>query len=197
MTRIIAGSARGRRIAVPARGTRPTSDRVRESLFSSLDAELLAEATPWGAVIVLDLYAGSGALGLEALSRGARSAVLVEADRAAARVVRANCVDLGLPGAEVLHRRVESLSDGSLPPAAATLVFVDPPYERPAGEIAGHLEVLQGAGWIAPGARVVVERPTRDAESPLPPGWIMDRQRRFGDSCLWYGRAGSPGEEAD
>jgi 16S rRNA (guanine966-N2)-methyltransferase len=197
MTRIIAGRARGRRLAVPARGTRPTSDRVRESLFSSLDAELLAEATPWSGIIVLDLYAGSGALGLEALSRGARSAAFVESDRAAARVLLANCAGLGLPGADVLQRRVESLSGVNPPSASANLVFADPPYERDAADIAGQLQALFDAGWISRGARVVVERPSREETSPLPASWRSERQRRFGDTCLWYGRAVSPGEEAD
>ena len=197
MTRIIAGRARGRRLAVPARGTRPTSDRVRESLFSSLDAELLAEAAPWSGLTVLDLYAGSGALGLEALSRGARSAAFVESDRTAARVLLANCADLGLPGTDVLQRRVESLPGMHPPSTAANLVFADPPYERAAVDIAEQLQTLFDAGWISPGARVVVERPTRDETSPLPAAWSTDRQRRFGDSCLWYGRAVSPGEEAD
>lgn len=197
MTRIIAGRARGRRLDVPARGTRPTSDRVRESLFSSLDAELLGGSETWSTTTVLDLFAGSGALGLEALSRGARSAVLVESDRGAARVLRENCAVVGLPGADVLARRVESLASGTPVSDAASLVLVDPPYDRPAGEIARVLGDLLASGWIGHGARVVVERPTRDEASPLPVGWTMDRQRRFGDSCLWYGRAVSRDEEAD
>ena len=100
MTRIIGGRARGRRLTVPARGTRPTSDRVRESLFSSVDADLRSDGTDWGQVVVLDLYAGTGALGLEALSRGASAAHLVESDRVAARSLRENCLAVGLPGTQ-------------------------------------------------------------------------------------------------
>ena len=188
MTRIIGGSARGRRLAVPARGTRPTSDRVRESLFSSLEADLQADETGWGDIDALDLYAGSGALGLEALSRGARSAVLVESDRGAARTLRDNVATVGVPGAQVLVRRVESLASIEPPDHGASLVLVDPPYDVAASAVAAVLDRLAGAGWIRDGARIVVERPTRDLDGPLPPGWGSVPRRRFGDTSLWYGR---------
>src|SRR5438067_2074266 len=107
MTRIVAGIAGGRRLRVPPAGTRPTSDRVREALFNMLAARM-----DFDGVRVLDLYAGSGALGLEALSRGASHALLVESDRKAAAVVRGNIADLGLPGAELRLGAVASVLAG-------------------------------------------------------------------------------------
>jgi len=188
MTRIVAGAAKGRRISVPPRGTRPTSDRVRESLFSSLDSELISRDESWSDAVVLDLYAGSGALGLEALSRGARAATFVESDRTAVRVLRDNVSGLDLPGASVVPRRVERLADLA-PVAPATLVLVDPPYSVDALEIAGSLTRLRQVGWIDEGALLVVERPTRDELSPLPSDWVLVRRRTYGDTALWYGRA--------
>lgn len=199
MTRIIAGRARGRRLAVPPKGTRPTSDRVRESLFSALDSQLAAEGRSWAGAAVLDLYAGSGALGLEAISRGAESAVLVEKSPAAARVLGANVAAVDLPGVEVLVRDVGRLA-ATPPRTPASVVLVDPPYETPAASIRALLSDLRVGGWIAPAAIVVVERPSRDVESPLPASWGDQRQRAFGDTVLWYGRAsnddGADGEEA-
>lgn len=192
MTRIIAGSARGRRLQVPARGTRPTSDRIREALFSSLDSTV-REDGGWRDVVVLDLYAGTGALGLEALSRGARCAYLVESARDALRVLRSNITAARVDGAVVVPRKVGQVS-GSPPGAPAGLVLADPPYDVPADRLARELEQLAEAGWIAPEATVVVERPTRDAEEPLPAGWEVLRQRAYGDTTLWYGRMRSRGE---
>lgn len=182
MTRIIAGSARGRRLTVPARGTRPTSDRVRESLFSILDSRLAADGQRWADQTVLDLFAGSGALGLEALSRGAAHAVLVESDRTAARVARANAESLGLP-AVVVARSVRS--PGPAPADPAGLVLADPPYDWAAADVAEVIAGLRDAGWIAPEALVVVERPGRDEACPLPGS---PSRRLFGDTALWYGR---------
>lgn len=189
MTRIIGGAARGRRLAVPARGTRPTADRVRESLFSSLDSDLHADGAVWADLVVLDLYAGSGALGLEALSRGAHAAHLVESDRAAVRILRENCATLGLRGAQVHPRRVEALTTLPPPIPPVGLVLADPPYDVPATSVSALLARLARAGWIGEGARVVVERPARDPGDPLPAGWMTIPQRRFGDTSLWYGRA--------
>lgn len=189
MTRIIAGSAGGRRIAVPPAGTRPTSDRVREALFSALDSEWRARGIGWTDVSVLDLYAGSGALGLEALSRGASQAVLVERSRAAASILRANVAAVDLPGAVVLTRDVGQLPATPPPGEPATLVLADPPYDVAAGDIARILATLLESGWIAADAVVVVERPARDAGSPLPDSWIEDRRRAYGDTVLWYGRS--------
>lgn len=193
MTRIIAGSAGGRRLSVPPAGTRPTSDRVREALFSALDSEWRAREVRWPDVAVLDLYAGSGALGLEALSRGASQAVLVERSRAAAAILRANVAAVDLPGAVVIVRDVGQLPLSPPPGDPATLVLADPPYDVPAGDVARNLAVLQDAGWIGDDAVVVIERPARDALSPLPDSWIEDRRRAYGDTVLWYGRSAANG----
>jgi 16S rRNA (guanine966-N2)-methyltransferase len=194
VTRIIAGTARGRRIAVPGTGTRPTSDRVREAVFSSLESSLLADGRAWSGMRVLDLYAGSGALGLEALSRGAGAAVLVEKSRSAARVLAANAVAVGAPGAEVLVRDVATLANE---PArfAADLCFADPPYDVAADAIGAVLAALHASGWLADDGLVVVERPARDTSSPFPSDWTEERRRGYGDTMLWYGRVAQPDEE--
>lgn len=191
MTRIVAGTARGRRLAVPPHGTRPTSDRVREALFSSLDSELRDAGLAWSQVAVLDLYAGSGALGLEALSRSARSATLVERSRATARVLTANVDAVGCPGATVLIRDVGQLASTVPPGDPADLVMADPPYEVAAADLRAILSALRARQWIAPDAIVVVERPTRDKASPLPEDWPEPRRRAYGDTALWYGRSAS------
>lgn len=189
MTRIVAGVAGGRRLAVPPAGTRPTSDRVREALFSALDSEWRAAGRSWSTIAVLDLYAGSGALGLEALSRGAAQAVLVERSRSAARVLQANVATVGCPGAVVLVRDVGQLAATPPPGEPARLVLADPPYDVRAADVARLLAGLLEAGWIAHDAVVVVERPARDGASPLPDGWEETRRRSYGDSALWYGRS--------
>src|ERR1700743_718753 len=142
MTRIIGGVAGGRRIAVPSRGTRPTTDRVRESLFSIVTARL--DMTSLGG---LDLYAGSGALGLEALSRGAASATFVESDRRAATVLERNIATLRLPGA-TLSRGVVSAVIAAGAPAPVDLVLADPPYDVQASEIEALLSALVDHGWV-------------------------------------------------
>lgn len=189
MTRIIAGQARGRRLDVPGAGTRPTSDRVRESLFSTLASDLTGSDTTWSDAVVLDLYAGSGALGLEALSRGAAAAYLVESGREAQRVLRRNSATVGLEGAQVVGRRVEQLVGMPPPDPAPSLVLADPPYDLPAADLRRLLSRLAAQGWIASGARVVVERPTRDVGVPMPEAWVTGSRRTFGDTSLWYGRA--------
>ena len=185
MTRIIAGLAGGRRLQVPPKGTRPTSDRVREALFSTLDSELLASDLSWNHMHVLDLYAGSGALGLEARSRGAGSVVLVEKSATAAAIIRSNVEAVGLDGVTVIVRDVSHLAE---PAKAATLVFVDPPYDMATTQIRGVLAQLQKKSWLADEAIVVVERSSRDDESPLPDTWKLDRMRAYGETVLWYGR---------
>lgn len=175
--RIVAGSAGGRTIAVPPRGTQPTSDRVREALFGRLAA--------WGVLEgarVLDLYAGSGALGLEALSRGASAAVLVEADHRAARVCRENVAVLGLP-ATVRHQKVETYL--TEPPATrADLVFLDPPYDLAEPALALALERLQA--HLAPDALVVVERSSRSPEPTLPDRLVLAQTKKYGETALHY-----------
>lgn len=187
MTRIIAGSAKGRRLSVPAKGTRPTSDRVRESLFNTLNSELLAADETWGSVSVLDLYAGTGALGIEAASRGADPVLLVEKNRAAADVIKRNLEHVALPAISLLAAGVNDLLRRT-PTTAFTMVFADPPYDVAAMTVETLLTDLGSAGWIAHDALVIVERPTSDLASPLPMNWTDFAQRRYGDTTLWYGR---------
>ncbi|HEV2342606.1 MAG TPA: 16S rRNA (guanine(966)-N(2))-methyltransferase RsmD [Actinocrinis sp.] len=185
MTRIIAGAARGRRLAVPdGRNTRPTSDRAREGLFSALDAALGGMA----GLRVLDLYAGSGAVGLEALSRGASAALLVESDRVAARVVRANLDALGLPGGRISADRVERLAAAPCPDAAYDVAYLDPPYAMSAEELAAVLVALSEHDWLVDGALVAVERASRAAPWVWPEGFDALRSRGYGEGTVWYGR---------
>ena len=189
MTRIIAGIARGRRLAVPANGTRPTSDRVRESLFSTLESELRADGTAWPGTSVLDLFAGSGALGLEALSRGAAGVVLVEKSRAAARTITANIQAVDCPGAQVLIRDARQLPAAPPPGDPSTMCLLDPPYDWPVADLRDLLAGLVRAGWLSGDAIVVVERPARDPGRPFPDTWPEARRRTYGDTALWYGRS--------
>ena len=189
MPRIVAGAARGRRLsAPPGRGTRPTADRAREALFSALEAQLGSLAGRR----VADLYAGSGAVGLEALSRGASAVLLVESDPAAVRILRANVDAVGLPGAEVVTGRVERVVSRPSGAAAYDLVFSDPPYELSDDDLRAVLADAAGNGWLAADALVVVERSTRGGEWRWPAGVEALRSRRYGEATLWYGRAGSP-----
>ncbi len=188
MTRVVAGAARGRRLAVPAgRHTRPTADRAREGMFSTLEALLGSFAGRR----VADLYAGSGAVGLESLSRGAAHCLLVENDPAAVRTLLANVAAVGLPGAEVVQAKVEHVVTAEPVGAPAyDMVFLDPPYDLGAAALHEVVTALVGNGWLAPDAVVVVERATRDGEWSWPDGVVGDRSRRYGEATLWYGRAG-------
>ena len=187
MTRVIAGAARGRRLAVPAgRSTRPTSDRAREGLFGTLGSL----GGPVEGAAMLDLYAGSGAVGLEALSRGARRVLFVEADPRAARVIQANIEAVGLPGAELATDRVDRvLARGPGAPGGFGLVVADPPYATSGPEVAAVLAALLSGGWLVPGGVVAVERATRSGPVSWPPGYAPDRSRRYGDTTFWYGLA--------
>ncbi|MDI1290330.1 MAG: 16S rRNA (guanine(966)-N(2))-methyltransferase RsmD [bacterium] len=189
MTRIIAGTARGRRLAVPATGTRPTTDRVREALFSSLDSELAASGRTWSQIRVLDLFAGTGALGLESLSRGAASAILVEKSRASAGVLAANAAAVGAAGAQVVIRDAWQVASLPVVDSGADLCFVDPPYEWPADDVRELLASLLTAGWLARDAIIVVERDSKDRKAPIPETWPEPRRRPYGDTVLWYGQA--------
>lgn len=176
MTRIVAGTAGGRRLVVPrGRGTRPTSDRVREGLFSALGGDLTGRS-------FLDLYAGSGAIGLEAASRGAAPVVLVERAAAALAALRANVAALGLPAASVRAASVPALLSEPAP-GGFDVVFLDPPY---ADSVDASLAAIVGNGWVNDGGAIVVERAARD-ELAWPPGVEPDRSRRYGDTVLWYG----------
>jgi 16S rRNA (guanine966-N2)-methyltransferase len=180
VTRIVAGRAGGRRIAVPPSGTRPTADRVREAVFSALEARMDLDGAR-----VLDLYAGSGALGLEALSRGAAHALFVES---AAAVVRRNAAGLGLPGVDVRTATVGSVLAGP-PDAPYDLVLLDPPYELADADLAGVLAALADGGWLAASALLVVERSARSAAPAWSAGVSPFTERRYGDTCVHYGSA--------
>jgi 16S rRNA (guanine966-N2)-methyltransferase len=179
----VGGQARGRHLAVPPRGTRPTSDRAREALFNTLRSELDIRE-----VRMLDLFAGSGAVGLEALSRGASVVVFVESDRRAAAVLADNVATLGLPGAVVRRLSVESYLAAAGADEPFDLVFADPPYATNAGAIAAVLAQLVDNDWLAHDSVVVVERSARDEEPAWPSEIKPIKQRRYGEGCLWYGR---------
>jgi 16S rRNA (guanine966-N2)-methyltransferase len=186
VTRIISGSARGRRLAVPpGTSTRPTSERAREALFSTIEALIRSFA----GARVLDLYAGSGAVGLEALSRGADHVLLVESDARAATTIRTNAAAIGLAGAEVRGERVEYLVARGAAGAPYDVVFLDPPYDVADDDLRAVVTDLLDGAWLADGALVVVERATRGGEWRWPSGVAADRSRRYGEATLWYGRA--------
>jgi len=183
VSRIVAGALGGRRVTMPpGRATRPTSDRVREALFSSLATLVDLEGCRFA-----DLYAGSGAVGIEALSRGAAHALFVESDARTARVLRDNVAALG----------VTARAELVIAPVARTLavrapydvVFADPPYDLPAEDVTEMLDHLVRGGWLATDAVVVVERRTRSGPLDWVPGVTGLRSRRYGETTLWYGRA--------
>jgi len=179
--RVIAGRDRGRRLVAPAgEAVRPTKDIVREAMFSALDARgVVVDAT------VLDLYAGSGALAIEALSRGADRAVLVERDRAALASIRANIETLGLADrAVVVGQDVVRFLAAPVPLAAPFgLVVMDPPYDMADDAVTALLVALDRPGWLAPDSVVTVERPARHPVR-VPPGWSCGWERSFGDTLL-------------
>lgn len=182
MTRIIAGRAGSLVIDVPDAGTRPTSDRVRESLFGALEA---ADALRGAAV--LDLYAGSGALALEAVSRGAASADLVEKSPRAASVAQRNAGRVAKAlAADAVIRVHRSSADAFLRASGATfdLVFLDPPYDVGEAELSSTLALL--VPRLAEGADVVIERASRSPEPALPAGLTPTRSKRYGDTALWW-----------
>ena len=175
MTRIVGGVAGGRRLAVPAgREVRPTSERVREALASALEARLggLQGRT------VLDLFAGTGAVGLELLSRGAGGVTLVESSPAVRRVLEANVAALGLAGATVVGKRAELVLQE--PGTCWDIAFLDPPYALDVQPIldaaAAHTRLL-----------LVIERASRSTDPQWPVGFEELHHRRYGDSTLWYG----------
>ena len=192
MTRVIAGEAGGRRLAVPGGlSTRPTSDRGREGLFAALTSAVGGLC----GTRVLDLYAGSGAVGLEALSRGAAHVLMVESGARAVGVIRANIAAVGLPGAQVAADRVERVLTRS-PAGPYDIVFADPPYALADAAVTRVLGLLLTGGWLAPGALVVVERATRSGAVGWPAGYLPGKARRYGEATFWYGRPAGPGAGA-
>lgn len=169
--RIIAGAAKGRRLRTPGGpGTRPMTDRVKEAVFSSLGDRVRG-------AVVLDLYAGTGSLGLEALSRGAEAATFVERSRAAAGVVRANVDLVGLGGEVVVEDVARYLER---PGPGADLAFVDPPYDLPLPSV---VEVLGSlASRLREGATVVLHRRSGSGEVEPPEGYSLADRRRYGDA---------------
>ncbi|MDZ7576989.1 MAG: 16S rRNA (guanine(966)-N(2))-methyltransferase RsmD [Candidatus Nanopelagicales bacterium] len=187
MTRVIAGSAKGRRLKVPPSGTRPTSDRVREAMLSAVESQM-------GSVSgrrVMDLFAGTGALGIEALSRGAASALFVESDRACARVLGENLRNLGLTGGSVCVMRVDKLT-GMAAGEPVDLVFADPPYDTDPAELSAQIGRLALGGWLNSPCLVVVEGSARWADWSWPSSVRPLRERRYGQTRVWYGLTGTP-----
>lgn len=184
MTRIVSGFAGSLTLRVPKNGTRPTSDRVREAIFSALDARDAITG-----LRVLDLYAGSGALGLEAASRGARVVTLVEKNQQAATLCRANASAVtkaaprtGAPQITVSGQSVQGFLDSTS--AGFDLVFIDPPYELSAEELAENLHAL--APLLHEEAIVMIERSSRSPEPEWPSGLELDRRKDYGDTTLWW-----------
>ena len=189
MTRIIAGTAGGRRLRTPrGTATRPTSDRVREALFSAVDSALGSIA----GLRFLDLYAGSGAVGLEARSRGAGVVTLVEQDRRTAALIRENVATLAFKGVEVLVLPV-TRAVAQPPRAPYDIVFLDPPYSLREEDLSQVLRLLVDNGWLVDAALVVVERSARDAGLSWPAGYAAERARSYGETALWYGHAAGSG----
>jgi 16S rRNA (guanine966-N2)-methyltransferase len=180
--RIIAGEAGGRRLSVPAgEAVRPTSDRVKESIFAALGPARLVGAR------VLDLYAGSGALGLEALSRGAAEAVFVDRDRAAGRAIQANIDSLRFGDRAVLRLRpVATLLAAGPQGPPFDLALLDPPYDTPALEVDSVLRLLVEEGWLAPDATVVAERAAGSSPLAWPAGWGSTWERCYGDTLVLF-----------
>jgi 16S rRNA (guanine966-N2)-methyltransferase len=191
MTRIVAGVLGGRRLlAPPGSRTRPTSDRVREALFSTIGSFLDLDGARF-----VDLYAGTGAVGLEALSRGAAEVLLVESDPRAARVIRENLA-LARPSAANGLTGTARLVTAPVAQVLATapdggpydVVFADPPYAVSDAELVAVQEALLGNGWLAEDALVVLERSSRTPPVSWVPGLTERRTRRYGETTLWYGR---------
>ncbi|WP_306203831.1 16S rRNA (guanine(966)-N(2))-methyltransferase RsmD [Actinoplanes sp. RD1] len=189
MTRIIAGTHGGRRLAAPPGAqTRPTSDRVREAYFSALGT-----MTDLDGARIADLYAGSGAIGLEALSRGAAHALLVESDAKAARAIRDNIVALRAGNAaRLVTGKVLTLLAAPPEGGPYDVVFADPPYAVGDDEVEEVQLALVANGWLADDAVVTFERSSRTSVKGKPLSWVdgltADRSRRYGETTLWYGR---------
>ncbi len=190
MTRIIAGRAGGRRLETPkGERTRPTSDRVREALFSAIESR----TGSLHGLRFLDLYAGSGAIGLEAWSRGAASVTFVEADGRTADLILRNARVVGCDVAQV-RRTPVTVALAATPAAPYDVVFSDAPYPLPDDDIAQDLDLLAGNAWLSTDALLVVERGSRSPE-PIWPAGITPLpgkrgMKKYGETTLWYATAG-------
>lgn len=188
MTRIIGGAAGGRRLNTPrGAATRPTSDRVREALFSAIEA--------WCGSLdglrFLDLYAGSGAVGLEAWSRGAGVVTFVEQDRKTSALIARNAETLGVSRSTVNASSVAAALRKS-PSAPYDISFLDPPYPLSDAEVTAALAALVTGEWLVPGALVIVERSVRGPDLIWPDGLVGERSKKYGETMLWYGHAARP-----
>jgi 16S rRNA (guanine966-N2)-methyltransferase len=183
VTRIIAGFAGSRELKVPKDGTRPTSDRVREAVFSALDSRDLIEDAD-----VLDLFAGTGALGLEALSRGARSVVCVEHNHGAAAIARHNAeIVVAAGGCDQSMVSISTLTAESFLTSAQStwdLVFIDPPYELDNSAVANLLTLLPRV--LNSNATIVLERSTRSGLCELPAALSHDKDKVYGETTIHW-----------
>lgn len=182
MTRIVAGTVGGRRIEVPRFGTRPTSERVREALFARLDHYGVLDGAR-----VVDLCAGSGALGLEAASRGAGDVTLVDSSRAATDTCRRNIRALGLREVRAVTAKAAIFLSG-VAGAPVDLVLLDPPYELSEEDLTAILTPLIRSEdpWLTASAVVVVERSTRSPEPTWPEGMRRFADKRYGETTIWF-----------
>lgn len=194
MTRIIGGDAGSLAIKVPPQGTRPTSDRVREAIFSALDARDALRSAH-----VADLYAGSGAQGLEAASRGASSVTLVDSSSRAGAICRANASTVTRAAERSLHvetvvSSVQSWLDRAAGSIRYSLVFLDPPYDLAEHELTRNLDSL--VPILADDAIIVVERSSRSPEPSWPDGIAPVRSRRYGETVIWWAEPADDQPEA-
>lgn len=182
MTAIIGGSLKGRKLKVPDSVTRPTSSRVREAMFSSVE-----HATGGLTDLrVLDLFAGSGALGIESVSRGATEVVLVEKDKRAASITKSNVTDLKLGGVTVVCDDVLRETAMTSRHGQFDVVFADPPYAFTNAHVTDMLNGLAANGWLVDDALIVIERSSRD-EMTWPEAFTDISHKTYGDTAIWYG----------
>lgn len=193
MTRIVAGTFGGRTLSVPPHGTRPTSERVREALFSKLEHMGMCDGTQ-----VMDLYAGSGALGIEALSRGASHVTFVDQSTRATSVITRNLTQLGAAGdAQVVAADASSFlarNTGAPLSGQVDLVLIDPPYDLPAIQVEATLANL--APWLTPDALIVLEASTRSPMPALPAFLVVEETKKYGETTVYFlGPPPLPAEE--
>jgi len=190
--RIIAGVAKGRTLSSVAGATRPTSDRAREGLFSSL----MSEFGDFLGLNFLDLFAGSGAIGLEALSRGANLVHAVEKDESAGRTIASNATLVKASNAVgAFHHYAMSVQKFLETPAQNKyeIVYIDPPYEFPDGDLYICLELLQTGRFLAEDSLIAVERASKRSEFTWPLGYQVLRQRNYGQAVIYYGNPSQNG----